>query len=135
MAAAGELVSYGATSRQVPEVSENPSSAAASEDATPTELIQGRLSSFECGSKIVRDLPGRAPKSTSSKKRLFVCCDGTWNDAFSTNKALTNVSRIARCIKEVADDGTMQIVYVNPLGEIFTWSSIAAEEGGLPGPL
>jgi uncharacterized protein (DUF2235 family) len=52
-----------------------------------------------------------APKSTQSKKHLFVCCDGTWNDSVSTDSPLTNVSRLSRCVKEVADDGTMQIVY------------------------
>ncbi|KEQ68180.1 hypothetical protein M436DRAFT_30098, partial [Aureobasidium namibiae CBS 147.97] len=45
------------------------------------------------------------------KKRIFVCCDGTWNDSISTDSPLTNVSRFARCVKEVAKDGTMQIVY------------------------
>ena len=48
-------------------------------------------------------------------KRLFVCCDGTWQDVVSTDYTLTNVARLSRCIKSVssADDGTpiFQIVY------------------------
>jgi uncharacterized protein (DUF2235 family) len=51
-----------------------------------------------------------ASKSTRSKKRLFVCCDGTWNDSVSTDSPLTNVSRLSRCVKEVADDGTIPSV-------------------------
>lgn len=49
------------------------------------------------------------------KKRLFVCCDGTWQDAISTDYTLTNVARLSRCIKSVSseDDGdpVLQIVY------------------------
>jgi uncharacterized protein (DUF2235 family) len=33
------------------------------------------------------------------RKRLIVCCDGTTNDGVNTQKPITNVARIARCIK------------------------------------
>jgi uncharacterized protein (DUF2235 family) len=33
------------------------------------------------------------------RKRLIVCCDGTTNDGINTQKPITNVARIARCIK------------------------------------
>ncbi|KAK6957090.1 hypothetical protein Daesc_002375 [Daldinia eschscholtzii] len=48
------------------------------------------------------------------KKRLFVCCDGTWNDAVSTDSPLTNVARLSRCIKAVSSENNnrvLQIVY------------------------
>lgn len=32
------------------------------------------------------------------KKRLFVCCDGTWNSASGTIEPLTNVARLARSV-------------------------------------
>lgn len=36
-------------------------------------------------------------------KRLVVCCDGTLNDGVNTKKPITNVARIARCIKNDGD--------------------------------
>lgn len=48
---------------------------------------------------------------TVPKKRIFVCCDGTWNDSISTSNPMTNVAKISRCIAGVADDGAIQIVY------------------------
>ena len=49
----------------------------------------------------------------NSARRLVVCCDGTWNSA-DRGGAATNVVRMARTIKSVADDGTTQIVYYHP---------------------
>jgi hypothetical protein len=34
-----------------------------------------------------------------ARKRLIICCDGTTNDGVNTEKPITNVARIARCIK------------------------------------
>lgn len=45
------------------------------------------------------------------KKRLFVCCDGTWSDGINNATSITNVSRLARSIKSVSDDGYLQVVY------------------------
>lgn len=45
------------------------------------------------------------------KKRIFICCDGTWNDGVNNSGPATNVARFARCIKSVADDGYLQLVY------------------------
>jgi hypothetical protein len=57
-------------------------------------------------------LPG---PTESQKKRLFVCCDGTWMDAVNSDYPLTNVARLSRCIKAVSvtEDNTqvLQIVY------------------------
>ena len=47
------------------------------------------------------------------KKRLIVCCDGTWDDEDSAG-AVTNVVHLARAIKAVdarAGDGVHQIVF------------------------
>lgn len=38
------------------------------------------------------------------KKRLFVCCDGTWNDASGTIAPLTNVAKLARCVDRIGHD-------------------------------
>jgi len=49
--------------------------------------------------------------STVVKKRLIVCCDGTWNDSVSNDSPLTNASRISRLSKAVDDeDGAQQVV-------------------------
>ncbi|MFB2837877.1 phospholipase effector Tle1 domain-containing protein [Floridanema evergladense] len=43
------------------------------------------------------------------KKRLVVCCDGTWNELRSSYP--TNVVKLAQSVKYVAEDGTPQIVF------------------------
>ena len=49
------------------------------------------------------------------RKRLIVCCDGTSNDSINTSAPPTNVSRIARCIKDEDDydnnEKVIQLVY------------------------
>lgn len=45
------------------------------------------------------------------KKRLVVCCDGTYNNSVSTDNPLTNVARLSRCIDDVDKDGTLQMSY------------------------
>ncbi len=44
------------------------------------------------------------------RRRLVICCDGTWNDADSGPRA-TNVLRMVRIIRPQAGDGTPQVVY------------------------
>jgi uncharacterized protein (DUF2235 family) len=47
-------------------------------------------------------------------RRLVICADGTWNTADERKrgaKTPTNVTRMARTICPVADDGTSQIIY------------------------
>jgi len=48
-------------------------------------------------------------KPNKPKKRLIVCCDGTWQKPSS--KYPTNVVKIAQAIKPFSDDGTAQIVF------------------------
>ncbi len=56
-----------------------------------------------------------------AKKRIILCCDGTWfdsddgfNKATRKNKATlqvaSNVTRISRCFKRRCSDGTLQII-------------------------
>ncbi|TGJ83894.1 hypothetical protein E0Z10_g4883 [Xylaria hypoxylon] len=45
------------------------------------------------------------------RKRLFVFCDGTWQDALNGKRPPTNVVTLARCIEGVADDNYLQVVY------------------------
>ncbi|OAQ98385.1 hypothetical protein LLEC1_07197 [Akanthomyces lecanii] len=58
---------------------------------------------------------------TGAKKRIILCCDGTWfdsddgfNKATRKNKATlqvaSNVTRISRCFKRRCSDGTLQII-------------------------
>ncbi|KAI0458317.1 hypothetical protein F5B21DRAFT_22857 [Xylaria acuta] len=54
-----------------------------------------------------------------SRKRIVVCCDGTWQNSDdgrigSSGKKLqvpSNVTRISRCFKRTCSDGTFQIIY------------------------
>jgi hypothetical protein len=48
---------------------------------------------------------------TYQKKRIFICCDGTWQNAIGTNRPLTNVARFVSSITPRGDDGIVQIVY------------------------
>jgi len=45
----------------------------------------------------------------AASKRIVICADGTWNDPEDKNP--TNVLRVARAIKPVADDGVKQVVF------------------------
>lgn len=42
---------------------------------------------------------------TRTKKRLFVCCDGTWQNAASGMRYSTNVARFARCVDRLEPEG------------------------------
>ena len=50
-------------------------------------------------------------KAESPEKRLFICCDGTWEDSNNSDQPITNVTRIARCIPSKDSEGVLQIVY------------------------
>ncbi|KAI1297064.1 hypothetical protein F5Y03DRAFT_369932, partial [Xylaria venustula] len=45
------------------------------------------------------------------KKRIFICCDGTWQNAIGTNRPLTNVARFAYSVTPTDDNGITQIIY------------------------
>jgi Uncharacterized alpha/beta hydrolase domain (DUF2235) len=53
----------------------------------------------------------REPGPVKTMKRLFICCDGTWQNAIGTNRPLTNVARFARSVKRKGWDDVVQIVY------------------------
>ncbi|KAK6331850.1 hypothetical protein TWF718_002390 [Orbilia javanica] len=45
-------------------------------------------------------------------KRIVICCDGTWQDSDAGDAGFpTNVTRFARALKSVSDDGVAQIIY------------------------
>ncbi|KAF3925198.1 hypothetical protein ABW20_dc0103223 [Dactylellina cionopaga] len=45
-------------------------------------------------------------------KRIIICCDGTWQDSDNGDAGSpTNVTRFARALKSVSDDGVAQIIY------------------------
>ncbi|KAJ3577782.1 hypothetical protein NPX13_g2783 [Xylaria arbuscula] len=45
------------------------------------------------------------------RKRLFIFCDGTWQDSVNKARPLTNVATLARCLDNVAEDGYLQVSY------------------------
>jgi hypothetical protein len=54
---------------------------------------------------------GTRARRPRAGKCLFVCCDGTWKDAVSTERSLTNVARLARCVRDHTTENTSQVVY------------------------
>jgi hypothetical protein len=78
-----------------------------SEDVRPPEDVQPPEDTQTKNTTIHKPVP-----TTISKKRLFICCDGTGRDSIrQRNDYVTNVARFARCIKNTAEDGTRQLVY------------------------
>jgi uncharacterized protein (DUF2235 family) len=55
-------------------------------------------------------LPG---ETTPAKRRLILCCDGTWNTPDRYGHA-PNVVRLVRPIKSCSAEGLSQIVYYHP---------------------
>ncbi|MFB2880043.1 phospholipase effector Tle1 domain-containing protein [Floridanema aerugineum] len=51
----------------------------------------------------------QSPVVVGKKKRLVVCCDGTWHEL--TSAYPTNVLKLARLVKYTADDQTPQLVF------------------------
>lgn len=77
------------------------------------------------------------------RKRLLVCCDGTWMDSddgfmkptkahpLGSVQSPSNVTRISRCFKRTCSDGTLQVIsYESGVG---TGSAIDTLTGGLFG--
>ncbi|MGA9380955.1 MAG: DUF2235 domain-containing protein, partial [Phormidium sp.] len=58
----------------------------------------------------------------TKKKRLVVCCDGTWHEL--TSSYPTNVLKLARLVKYTAGDRTPQLVFYS--------SGSTSEDGNLP---
>jgi hypothetical protein len=56
---------------------------------------------------------GSPEQPTPSKRRLIICCDGTWNTPDRYGHT-TNVVRLVRSIKSCSADGVSQIVYYHP---------------------
>ncbi|KAI1206480.1 uncharacterized protein F4807DRAFT_232997 [Annulohypoxylon truncatum] len=45
------------------------------------------------------------------RKRLFIFCDGTWQDGVNKKRRLTNVATLARCLEGISEDNYIQTVY------------------------
>jgi uncharacterized protein (DUF2235 family) len=63
-----------------------------------------------------------------AKKRLIVCCDGTWN--FADQDSKTNVIKVARAIPKKAD-GVEQRVYYSPGVGTRRWESLRGGAFGM----
>lgn len=50
-------------------------------------------------------------KARSTPRRIFIFCDGTWQDGVNSGHAPTNIATLARCIEPVADDEHIQMSY------------------------
>lgn len=50
-------------------------------------------------------------KARFAPRRVFIFCDGTWQDGVNSGNVPTNIATLARCIKPIADDGYIQISY------------------------
>ena len=55
--------------------------------------------------------PRRVDAAKEIRKRLFVLCDGTWQDGVNKTRPLTNVATLARCLAPIDDAGCLQIAY------------------------
>ena len=55
-----------------------------------------------------------APVNLSQKKRLIVCCDGSWQESASGYPS--NVVKFAQSIKYIAEDQTPQIIFLSGCG-------------------
>ncbi|GAB2671792.1 hypothetical protein GCM10027169_36900 [Gordonia jinhuaensis] len=56
----------------------------------------------------------------AQRKRVVVCCDGTWKT--SSDRHVSNIEKIARSIRTTADDGAPQVVFYSPgVGTGATW--------------
>ena len=50
-------------------------------------------------------------RANAIRMRLFILCDGTWQDGVNKTRPLTNVATLARCIAPIDDDGCLQVIY------------------------
>lgn len=56
-----------------------------------------------------------------NRKRIVVCCDGTWNSANDSSKDPTNVVRLSGAVAHKCCSGMPQIVYYHS-GGMFLFS-------------
>ncbi|KAG7129061.1 hypothetical protein HYQ45_011643 [Verticillium longisporum] len=67
-----------------------------------------------------------------NRKRLVICCDGTWNNSNDTDSPATNVSRLAGAVAHKCCSGMPQVIYYHPgAGTESSW--VAKKLGGLLG--
>lgn len=71
------------------------------------------------------------------KKRLFVCCDGTWNSASGTIEPLTNVARLSRSVArfgfiESENGGYDYARYIPTIPQMTYYSPGVGSQSALP---
>ncbi|KAK2012519.1 hypothetical protein LZ32DRAFT_497852, partial [Colletotrichum eremochloae] len=59
--------------------------------------------------KIFTDQKHRWLVNNGQKTRLFICCDGTWQNASGTMSPLTNVAKLARAVHRLGEDDYQEI--------------------------
>ena len=67
------------------------------------------------------------------RKRIIVCCDGTWNDSVSSDSPLTNVSRISRLITAVDERNGLQQILSYYTGVGSGTSKLGSIQDGMSG--
>jgi hypothetical protein len=66
------------------------------------------------GPKINRSYQEGTPLKVAQKltgKCIFICCDGTWNNAAGTRYPVTNVGRLIRCLDTATENIKPHVVY------------------------
>ncbi|AVQ73917.1 hypothetical protein MTo_03429 [Microcystis aeruginosa NIES-1211] len=95
---------------QEPSPEENPESTIITEEAA---LANNESNEIEEIAETAISEPAIVTNS-SQKKRLIVCCDGSWEDSVSADP--TNVVKFATSIKHIAEDQTPQIIFLSGYG-------------------
>ncbi|MFM7711745.1 MAG: phospholipase effector Tle1 domain-containing protein [Microcystis sp.] len=95
---------------QEPSPKENPESTIITEEA---DLPNHESNEIEEITETAISAPAILTYS-SQKKRLIICCDGSWEDSVSA--APTNVVKFAASIKHIAEDQTPQIIFLSGYG-------------------
>jgi hypothetical protein len=69
-----------------------------------TEKVIRLLPRLNNGKHDSEDSFMRSMVECCEKKRLFVCCDGTWQNASGSVAPLTNVAKLARAVYRLGED-------------------------------
>ncbi len=84
----------------------------AEEESSPKESESRSVTAEPSLPQLNPSLINQNPNIMPQKKRLVICCDGTWNEL--SNSYLTNVTKFARIVKYTAEDNTPQLVFYLP---------------------
>ncbi|KAH0434184.1 hypothetical protein CcaCcLH18_05508 [Colletotrichum camelliae] len=82
----------------------NPFHGGDSDEASEYHATSSSGSSVNSAASNVTNLTQRWLMENCEKKRLFICCDGTWQNASSTISPLSNVAKLARAVTRLGED-------------------------------